>query len=666
MATLTMEAYVMPSASMGIDNPLPDIHARKDLHASIPIDEETVSPEESKYMGWGRVNGILPYTIQDGYNRIKKPRVWKAAVLRNAYLEATFLPQLGGRLWSLIDRTTGKELLHRNPVFQPCNLALRNAWISGGVEWNVGLIGHTPFTVDDLHAQALTLSDGTPVLRMYQYERVRHLVYRVEALLPEDSRQLIVRVRIDNAGDADTAVYWWSNIAVDEREDVRVLVPADKAFRFGYGGKLAKVDVPHYQGWDISHTTQIPQAVDFFFDIPKGHRRWIAALNPEGYGLFQTSTDVLTGRKLFVWGMGKGGRNWQTFLAEPGCAYLEIQAGLAHTQLEHLPMAGGQTIAWTEAYGALSADGAAVTGEDWGRATQAAEAAMEAALPRADLEAWDKRLAEELDGLQGRTVHRGDGWGYVESQICGEGFRAPGLRFSPRNAGPAEAEWLALLRDGALPCPDPALPPKGYQVNDRWMRVLADSIASGKSDHWYGHYHLGVMQAYRMDFEAAKASFERSLAHARSCWALRCLAVIAKREGNLDQAAEWMLEAMERKTQRQLALEAIRTLVDAKRYDDALRASDALPPRLKRLGRMKVMRAEALLATDRLAQAERLLRGRIELTDVREGEVALTDLWFDLCAKKLAKAQGVAVDDAIRAQAKAECPPPAHLDFRMR
>ena len=329
-------------------------------------------------------------------------------------------------------------------------------------------------------------------------------------------------------------------------------------------------------------------------------------------------------------------------------------------------MAGGQTIAWTEAYGALSADGAAVTGEDWGRATQAAEAAMEAALPRADLEAWDKRLAEELDGLQGRTVHRGDGWGYVESQICGEGFRAPGLRFSPRNAGPAEAEWLALLRDGALPCPDPALPPKGYQVNDRWMRVLADSIASGKSDHWYGHYHLGVMQAYRMDFEAAKASFERSLAHARSCWALRCLAVIAKREGNLDQAAEWMLEAMERKTQRQLALEAIRTLVDAKRYDDALRASDALPPRLKRLGRMKVMRAEALLATDRLAQAERLLRGRIELTDVREGEVALTDLWFDLCAKKLAKAQGVAVDDAIRAQAKAECPPPAHLDFRMR
>src|SRR5690606_15271617 len=126
-----------------------------------------------------------------------------------------------------------------------------------------------------------------------------------------------------------------------------------------------------------------------FFDIPKGHRRWIAALNPEGYGLFQTSTDVLTGRKLFVWGMGKGGRNWQTFLAEPGCAYLEIQAGLAHTQLEHLPMAGGQTIAWTEAYGALCADGAAVTGEDWGRATQAAEAAMEAALPRADLEAWD-------------------------------------------------------------------------------------------------------------------------------------------------------------------------------------------------------------------------------------------------------------------------------------
>jgi hypothetical protein len=127
----------MPSASLGKLNPLPDLKQTVDAHASIPIDESTVSREESKYMGWGRVNGILPYLLQDGYDRKKKPRAWKAALLENDYIRAVFLPEIGGRLWSLTDKTTGRELLHVNPVFQPCNLALRNAWVSGGVEWNV-------------------------------------------------------------------------------------------------------------------------------------------------------------------------------------------------------------------------------------------------------------------------------------------------------------------------------------------------------------------------------------------------------------------------------------------------------------------------------------------------------------------------------------------------
>ncbi|MGI6536826.1 MAG: hypothetical protein ACOX22_00395 [Caldicoprobacterales bacterium] len=73
-----------------------------------------------------------------------------------------------------------------------------------------------------MFTEELTLEDGTPVLRMYEYERVRGLVFRIEAMLPDDSRYLYVRVRIDNSTDKDTAVYWWSNIAIDEREDVRV------------------------------------------------------------------------------------------------------------------------------------------------------------------------------------------------------------------------------------------------------------------------------------------------------------------------------------------------------------------------------------------------------------------------------------------------------------
>lgn len=651
MTELIITPYTMPSASMGRDNPLPDLRKTKDAHASIKVDEASVSADESRYMGWGRVNGILPYTIRDGYDRKQKPRDWKAAVLQNDFLKATFLPELGGRLWSLIDLTTGRELLHRNPVFQPCNLALRNAWISGGVEWNLGIIGHTPFTVDPLFAERLTLDDGTPVLRMYQYERVRHLVYRIEALLPEASRQLLVQITVDNAGDSDTATYWWSNIAVDEREDIRVIVPAQRAYRYGYGGMLTKLAVPKIQDMDASRPTTIQKSVDFFFDLEDGQRRFIAALDKDGYGLCQSSTDVLRGRKLFVWGMGAGGRNWQAFLSKPGSAYIEIQAGLARTQLEHIPMPGGFRYQWTEAYGALQADPGAVHGENWDRAIACVEDSLETVLPRASLEAWEKTISAQLESRHGELFQLGDGWGALEKRHRGDAFRAMGLRFPARSIGAAEREWQELLTQGALPCPDPLSLPKGYQTGDGWMNALAASIASGKGDHWYANYHLGVMYAYRGQSAEANKAFERSLLQARSPWALRCMAVLLSQAGEKEKAAELMLEAVAMKTQRHLALEALLMLSEAGRYADIVRVAAAMPAAIRKLGRLKALLADALLELGLLDEAEKLLLGNIELTDVREGEVKLTDLWFKLCERK-----GVSAEDN---------PPPKHLDFRM-
>ncbi|MBR3504473.1 MAG: DUF5107 domain-containing protein [Clostridia bacterium] len=668
MSTLTVERYTMPSASLGADNPLPEIKKNADAHADIAVDREMVSEEESKYMGWGRVNGILPYTIHNNYNRTKRPHAWKSVVLENDHIRATFLPELGARLWSLVDKHTGKELLHCNPVFQPCNLALRNAWISGGVEWNLGIIGHTPFTVDSLYAERLSLSDGTPVVRFYQYERVRHLVYRVEAALPDDSPVLFVRVRIDNAGDEDTAVYWWSNMAVNEKKDVRVLVPAERAYRWGYGGKLTKVPVPYSDVFkDISYTMNLPQAMDYFFDIPAGQRRWIAALNGKGYGFCQSSTDRLIGRKLFVWGMGAGGRHWQEFLSQPGSAYIEIQAGLAHTQLEHLPMPGGETISWLETYGPMQADPKLVHGEDWQMATGAVNAKLESLISTPDLNAMHEKMAAELDGQNGSFLHSADGWGYVEQQICGEkNFRCGALRFPARRMGEAEKEWMALLNDGALPCPDPAENPKGYQVNDRWLKLLKKSIKSGKGDHWYANYQLGVMLAYRNDVKGAKSALGKSIKQAPSPWALRCLAVLAAQDDDLKKAGDLMLKALEMSARRNLAQEAVAMLCKGKRYKEALNAIDRLPESVKRIGRMKVLRIEALLGTGDAAQAEKLLRRKIVLTDVREGELSLTQLWFWLCALKKAQAEGGEVTEALIKEMSETVTPPAHLDFRMR
>ncbi len=681
MTRLYASHWEMPASDLGPVNPLPDLDHIGDAHAAIVIDEETVTPEEARYMGYARIHSILPYTLQDGYNREKKPKAFETLVLENDHIRATFLPSLGGRLWSLFDKDREKELLHTNPVFQPANLALRNAWFSGGIEWNCGIIGHTPFTCSDMACESFTLADGTPVLRMYQYERVRRLVYRLEAFLPEDAHQLYIRVVIHNPLPEDTVVYWWSNMAVNEGRDVRVIVPASKAFRYGYGGKLSKVPIPYmraeadklkgqaaelarrnggYLDWDVSHSTCLPQSMDFFFDLPDGVRPFLCALDKEGYGVCQTSTHELRGRKLFVWGMGTGGRHWQSFLSREGSAYIELQSGLARTQLEHLPMPGNATVSWLEAYGPLQADPGIIHGKDYEAAVAHAENCLSTALPAEKLEACHEML-KACDAVSTQVLHKAPGFLALQSDAL-SGFDA-GFPFL-REAIAEDEEvrpWRTLFQEGSLPCPDPLEPPVSYETGAFWESRLRQAVAQGTADHWYGHYLLAVMAHARSDTQTARSAYLASLAGAKNPWAIRGLALLDKKEGKLKESWQLLLEAVSKAPIRPLAVEAMRTMMEDGAYGEMLRLYENLPESLERDGRLRVYCAAAHLRLGNPARAASLLGDDLVLADVREGETWLTDLWFELQAVVHA---GSCTPESL-AWARAHVSPPSHLDFRM-
>src|SRR4051794_4186886 len=120
MSELRIETYTMPAARLGPDNPLPPLHAYRTV--SIAETSDAHGPQ-ADYPDRGNESSILPYRLQDDYGRERTPRAFRAAVLENDVLRATFLLELGGRLWSLFHKPTGRELLHVNRVFQPANLA---------------------------------------------------------------------------------------------------------------------------------------------------------------------------------------------------------------------------------------------------------------------------------------------------------------------------------------------------------------------------------------------------------------------------------------------------------------------------------------------------------------------------------------------------------------
>jgi tetratricopeptide (TPR) repeat protein len=500
---------------------------------------------------------------------------------------------------------------------------------------------------------------------MYEFERLREVVYQVDAWLPDDSPVLLVHVRILNPSDTEVPIYWWSNVAVPQSDDVRVLAPADAAWQFSSDRRLRRVTIPAFEGRDRTYPTRATEATDYFFAIDDDQRRWVAALDGRGSGLVQASTDLLRGRKLFLWGRSAGGDHWQEWLSGPGEEYLEIQAGLARTQLEHLPMPGRASWAWVEAYGLLESDPVAVHAADWSRARRAVTRDLEALVPRAAL---DRVLADTLswaDTEPDEVLNTGSGWGALE-RIAREGdgdrsLNLTGTPFPDDSLGPQQATWLQLLQTGRLPSPPVEQAPSAYHVSSRWVPLLE------AADGWLALLHLGVIHAVAGDIEAAADAWTRSIATEPTAWAWRNLAVLARADGALPSAVRLYHQALAlRRDLAPLAGELLDALLAAGDGTGTLAVIDAAPPEHRALGRFRLAEVRAALLIGDLDRAGRVLEpATVVPPDVREGESALHEVWFDYQVGLAARDQGRPADPELAAWVRSTVPVPPQLDFRM-
>ena len=654
MTELLFKDYVVPSADLGKNSCLPDIHVNSYIRAKISI-SNNISKEDGKYIGQGMIDTLLPYCITDGYDRKRTDRAFKAAILENEYIKAVFLPELGGRLWSLYDKTEERELLYKNDVFQPANLALRNAWFSGGVEWNVGIKGHNPLTCSPLFAQRAENKNGEPVLRMYEFERIRGVVYIIEATLRE--KDLMVKITIENTSDEDTYMYWWSNIAVPETPETRVIVPANDTFFCAYedgGYFLDKTAMPYVGGKDITYSKNSPRSRDFFFDIPDGEKKWIATADKDGKGLLQMSDPILKGRKMFVWGQHEGGRHWNEWLSDKAGAYIEIQAGLLKTQLEHFVMKAKSTISWQESYSALSIDAQSAHGDFRNSASTVSSivSGKEASLCP---DAFDIASLGEY-GLYG------SGWGALENIIR----KAPvsDICAFPEDSMDAEqAQWLELLKNGSLGAHEPSDEIESYVTGEFWF----DKLSAKESLDWYECNQLGVISYALGKYDLAKQYFIKSAELCENPWSYRNLAQIEKNiEGNTLEAAEHMLAAITlKKDYLPLAIECAYALMAAGKYAEFVELYGALPEAVRENGRIKMLLGASYSKLGDLENAMAIITPKIKVDDIKEGEYSLSAIWTEIYGQVLAKRDGVALGELSAEQILKEYPLPYELDYRM-
>lgn len=631
MTTLKIENIILNSASFGETNPMPDLKNVSYIHASFKLSDK-ITEKECKYFGKGMIPSLIPYLSEDDYNREIKHRPYTAAILENEFMRAIFLPQLGGRLWSLYDKTVERELLYKNEIVQPANLALRNAWVAGGVEWNVGIKGHSPLTCSTLFTAESKNSKGEPILTMYEYERIRETTYGINAMLTDN--RLYVRTTIENNSGKPTYTYWWSNIAVPEK-NIRVLTDADEMFSCLYEDgsySLDKVEAPYLEGEDISYPERTRHAGDVFFILNEKKRPWIAAVESDGIGLLQYSTPELIGRKLFFWGDGEGGRNWNRHLTGSDRAYVEIQAGLLRTQMEHLPMESGETISFTECYTSINL-GDAPDGE-WSRVCKDVSAFVNSAPDPADV---DIPLFKSR-----KTLINGSGWGAVE------GDPSNYYEFPESSMGEDERRWSNLLRFGEFSESDPSVPPSSYYVSEKALEALTKYSTRPEGDRWDVYLHLGIIKYCFGEVDSARELWLKSLEKLDTPWAYRNLSMLSLNDlYNESDALCYIRYALSEhaKSCRGLLIDAACVFTKCSAYSEWLTLFNSLSDDLKKNSRLRLYTAMAYVRSGDKASAMSILNDRFTMSDIKEGELSISALWAELYGS--------------------DKPLPRHLNFRM-
>ena len=622
---LKFETVKMRRGSLGTPSSVPDLGGNLILQNNLSFH---LSEEDEIFEGYGTLPSAYPYRQQTTYSRKLEDTDTKTATLENDFIKAVFLPELGGRLWSLIDKKTEVNLLYTNDVIRFSNLAIRNAWFSGGVEWNIGIIGHSPLTNEPLHTAELTNEQGAPVLRMYSYERIREVEYQMDFWLEESDTMLNCRMRIVNHGKKVLPMYWWSNMAVPEYEGGRVIVPASEAFTC-VNWEVYKTPIPYVGDADISLYETIPDQVDYFFDIPEENPKYIANINKEGYGLLQVSTKRLRSRKLFSWGHNKGSDRWQAFLTEDAGKYVEIQAGLGKTQYGCIPMAPHSAWEWIEQYGPIQITAEKNEFEAWKE--KAADYVENHVVPTS-LE--EKLKASKKTALTpGKVVYHGTEHGALkrlECEISGDRSLSEHLDYG-NCTEEYSLVWAEFLKTGTLPKRNIQDIPEDFQCSPVFYHALKNAVCESEKENWYAHYQLGLIHWFYGEFQAANEELLLSQSLEANPWSCHALAVLNR--NTPETARQYILLGLQmRNFDLSYVKEGFKILLSLDGANDVINTYEELPDEIRKDSRIKFEYMKALSLAGRFKEGYDLLMSDPEylLEDIREGEDSIGSLYQSL------------------------------------
>lgn len=347
----------------------------------------------------GSSGKVYPLPFTDRIAESPVDRSWKAIWIENEFLRVLILPEIGGRIHAIQDKTNGYDLIYNQAVIKPALVGLAGPWVSGGIEFNWPQ-HHRPATFLPVAHEIEDGPAGSRTVWCGDHDPLSRLKGMHGVCLHPGKAYVELRVRVYNRTPLPQTFLWWANVATRVHEAYQSFFPpdvryvADHARRsmsayplatgtyygvdYGQRGRKGippaevptqfvpaharstsprsrrEPGVPDYAPNDLSFYANIPVPTSYMAMGSRGdfsggydHRA--------GAGIVHLANHHISpGKKQWTWGNHAFGYAWDRNLTDPDARgefapYIEIMAGVyTDNQPDFSFLQPGETKSWSQ------------------------------------------------------------------------------------------------------------------------------------------------------------------------------------------------------------------------------------------------------------------------------------------------------------------------------
>jgi len=339
-----------------------------------PPDRNPMFLEKRVYQGSSGKVYPLPFT--DRIAETKTDRAWQTVWLENEFLRVMILPEIGGRIHAIQDKTNGYDLIYNQAVIKPALVGLAGPWASGGIEFNWPQ-HHRPSTFMPTDFEIEHHADGSITVWLSEHDPMSRMKGMHGVCLHPGRAVVELKARVYNRTPLPQTFLWWANVATKVHDRYQSFFPPDVTFVADHAKRAISrypLATGHYYGVDYGQRAKAhepaaapmaaPNDLSWYANIPVPTSYMCIGTEEDFFGGYDharragivhiANHHISPGKKQWTWGNHPFGYAWDRNLTDADsdgefAPYIEIMAGVyTDNQPDFSFLQSGETKTWSQ------------------------------------------------------------------------------------------------------------------------------------------------------------------------------------------------------------------------------------------------------------------------------------------------------------------------------